>query len=255
MALAGRRFRRRKKEDIFVEGYFIDHMNVASPDINQQDEIFHLFGKESPETDRLQNYGTLTVTVLDKYTNNAILDLITGNDPGAGTTQPRQYNTEDLTVVNVWANVKDAKNTRYVKSWLLTSWTPGMPMPSGNPEAKAAVQITGNGDLPRQFQNAGITMSKVASGAANIGDTPVLVPSESNYAVAVKAINDLTPGGEFEQEDLRVSAAMISSSGAISWVEVLAALVDLTAVTHLAVYYLFTGAGIYPDVAPDHLRT
>lgn len=250
MALAGRRFRRRKKEDIFVEGYFIDHMNVASPDINQQDEIFHLFGKDSPETDRLQNYGTLSVTVLDKYTNNAILDLITGNDPGSAAI--RQYNTNDLTVVNIWANVKNAQNTSYIKSWILESWTPGMPMPSGNPEAKAAVQITGNGNLPRQFQGAAILMKKVASGAANIGATPVLVPNETNYAVAVKAIN---AGSTFEQEDLRVSAAMISSAGAISWVEVLAALVDLTAVTHLAVYYLYTGTGVYPDVRPDKLRT
>lgn len=250
MALAGRRFRRRKKEDIFVEGYFIDHMNVASPDINQQDEIFHLFGKDSPETDRLQNYGTLTVTVLDKYTNNAILDLITGNDPGS--TAIRQYNTNDLTVVNIWANVKDAKNTQYVKSWILESWTPGMPMPSGNPEAKAAVQITGNGNLPRQFQGAAILMKKVASGAANIGATPVLVPNETNYAVAVKAINE---GATFEQEDLPVSATMISSSGAISWVDVLAALQDLDAVTDLAVYYLYTGTGVYPDVQPDKLRS
>lgn len=254
MALAGRRFRRRKKEDIFVEGYFIDHMNVATPDINQQDEIFHLFGKDSPETDRLQNYGTLTVTVLDKYTNNAILDLITGNDPGS--TAARQYNTNDLTVVNIWANVKNAKNTQYVKSWILTSWTPGMPMPSGNPEAKAAVQITGNGDLPRQFQSAAILMKKVASGAANIGTTPVKVPNESNYAVAVKAINDTTgSGGTFDQEDLRVSAAMVSSAGAISWVEVLAALTDLTTVTHLAVYYLYTGTQVYPDIKPDKLRS
>jgi len=252
MALGGRRFRRRKKEDIFVEGYFIDHMNVASPDINQQDEIFHLFGKDSPETDRLQNYGTLTVTVLDKYTNNAILDLITGNDPGAGTTSPRQYNTNDLTVVNIWANVKNAQNTQYVKSWILESWTPGMPMPSGNPEAKAAVQITGNGNLPRQFQNAAILMKKVASGAANIGATPVLVPGETNYAVAVKAIN---AGATFDQEDLIVSAAMITSSGAISWTEVLAALINLTSVTHLAVYYLYTGTGVYPTVRPDKLRT
>lgn len=252
MALAGRRFRRRKKEDIFVEGYFIDHINVATPDVNQQDEIFHLFGKDSPETDRLQNYGTLTLAVLDKYTNNQILDLITGNDPAA--TTARQYKTDDLVSVAVWANVKDAKNTQYVKSWIIQSWSPGMPMPSGNPEAKATVQIVGNGDLPRQFQDAYITTSKVASGAANIGDTPVKVPNETVYAVGVRAINDLTPSGEFEQEDLHVSAAMISSSGAISWTEVLANVIDLDAVTDLFVYYLKTGTGVYPDVLPDKLR-
>lgn len=249
MALAGRRFRRRKKEDIFCEGYFINHANVATPDVNQQDEIFHLFGKDSPETDRLQNYGTLTLTVLDLYTNNAILDLITGNDPGVSTV--RQYKTDDLTSVHIWANVKNALNTQYVKSWILESWNPGMPMPSGNPEAKAAVSIVGNANLPRQFQGAFISMKKVASGAANIGDTPVLVPGETNYAVAVKALNI---GSVLDAEEVPVSAAMISSSGAISWSEVLAN-ITLTPITHLAVYYLKTGAGVYPTVAPDKLRT
>jgi hypothetical protein len=110
-------------------------------------------------------------------------------------TDPIDFVVVRLTVVNVWANVKNALNTAYVKSWFLSSWTPGMPMPSGNPEAKAAVQITGNGDLPRQFQNAAISMKKVASGAANIGATPVLVPGETKYAIhPVRVIETVLPG-------------------------------------------------------------
>lgn len=253
MALEGRRFRRRKKEDIFVEGYFIDHANVATPGINSQDETFHLYGKDSPETDRLQNYGTLTIGVLDKYTNNAILDLITGNNPSDPNI--RQYKVDDLTSVHVWANVKDAKNTEYVKAWIIEGWSPGLPVPSGNPEAKAAVDITGNGHLPREFQDCFILLKKVASGVGSMGVTPVKVPGESVYAVSVKVINDQTgSGGVFDQEQLEVTAAMITVTGTISWSEIMS-LTTLTTVTDLAIYYLSTGAGVYPTVKPDKLRT
>jgi len=153
MALEGRRFRRRKKEDVFVEGYFIDHANISTPDINKTDETFHLYGKDSPETDVQHNFGTLTLGVLDKYTNNAILDLITAQDPAD--TAPHRYQVDDLTSVHVWANVKDTKNTKYVKSWFMGGWSPGLPMPSGNPEAKAEVQIAGNGHLPYEFPAPG----------------------------------------------------------------------------------------------------
>src|SRR5687768_10726294 len=101
MSTSGRRFRRRKKEDLFVEGYFIDHANDLMPGLDRNEEIHHLYGKDSPETDIQHNVGTLTIGVLDKFVNNAILDLITGQDPGivtpAGTisaTPVRQFNVQ-----------------------------------------------------------------------------------------------------------------------------------------------------------------
>jgi hypothetical protein len=260
MALEGRRFRRRKKEDVFVEGYFIDHANVSTPGFNLTDETFHLYGKDSPELDVLHNFGTLTIGVLDKYTNNAILDLICGQDPG--NLLPHRYQVDDLTAVHVWANVKDTKNTKYVKSWFMGGWAPGMPMPSGNPEAKAEVTITGNGHLPEQFQGAFVMMKKVVSGAAvAMGVTPLLVPGSGtpgNYAISVKAINDLTPGGGiFDQEEVPVNSSMVTSTGLVVAPAITALLTQLQAFTHVAVYYLSSGSGVYPQAGatPDRLRT
>lgn len=265
MPLEGRRFRRRKKEDVFIEGYFIDFANVSTPDINRTEETFHLFGKDSPETDVLHNYGTLTLGLLDKYTSNAILDLITGQDPG--NTAPHQYQVDDLTAVHVWANIKDAKNTRYLKAWFLGGWAPGLPLPSGNPEAKTAIQLAGNGHLPQEFQGCFVMMKKVASGAAvSMGVTPLPVPTGAvsgnppeKYAISVKAINDTVAalGGLFDQEEVTVTPGMVTSSGLVIGPEITAQLQQLSAWTHAAVYYLSSGTGVYPAAAarPDKLRT
>lgn len=252
MALEGKRFRRRKKEDIQIEGYFVDHATDVTPGVDRADETHHLYGKDSPETDVQHNMGTLSLTVLDKFTNNAILDLITNQNPDAG--GAKQYRAQDLISAHIWANVKDEKNTKYIKSWFLGGWSPGLPLPSGDVNAKAQRVLTGNANLPREFESAWIKMKKVASGGSPTlgGDVPVLVPGESGiYAVAVKAIKD--SGGVFEQEDVDVTAAMISGAGAISFAEI-GAQASISAPTHAAVYYLQTGTGVYPAVKSDKLR-
>jgi len=255
---------RKQRITRFIDGYFVDNANVATPDVNKTDETFHVFGKDSPESDVLNNYGTLTLGLLDKYTSNAILDLITGQDPGD--TAPHRYQADDLGTVHVWANIKDAKNTQYLKSWFLGGWAPGLPMPSGNPEAKAAVSIVGNGHLPEQYQGCFVMMKKVSSGAAvSMGVTPIPVPTGSlsgnppeKYAISVKAINDTTasPGGKFDQEEVTVTAAMVTSAGTVVFSEIMSQ-TTLPAVTHAAVYYLSSGTGVYPTASakPDKLRT
>lgn len=251
MALTGARFRRRKKEVWFGDGYFIDHANDVVPGMDQQDETFHLFGKESPETDKQQNYGTLQIGLLDKYVNNALLDLICGQDPAA--TTPKQYKVEDAADVDMWANVKDKKNTKYIRALLMSGWTPGIPLPSGAPNDKAVYQMTGNCDLPRSFENCWIDAKKVASGGAmSLGVTPIEVPGETGiYAIRVKGI-DQTSG--FKQEAVTPTASMVSSIGGITPSAVLAACQELTALTHVYVVFLRTGNGIYPTIAPDKLR-
>jgi hypothetical protein len=253
MALKGRRFRRRKKEVIFVDGYYIDHANDAVPGVDAADETFHIYGVDSPETDRQHNFGTLTIGLLDKYTNNALLDVITGQDPDA--TTPKQYKVSDLTTVHVWANVKDERNTKYVKAWFLGSWNASLPLPSGDPNAKAQYTIAGNGDLPREFQDCWITTKKVASGGSpTLGVTPLEVPGETGvYAVAIRAIDET--GGGFVQEEVTPSAAMVSSAGAITMSAIEAVLEDLTVVTDVFVYFLQSGTGVYPTVLPDKLRS
>ena len=252
MATKGRRFRRRKKEVIFVEGYFLDHANDAVPGVDRADETFHLYGFDSPETDIQHNYGTLSLGLLDKYTNNALLDLVTQQDPAA--TGPKQYKVDDLVGVHVWANVKDEKNTKYVKAWFIGSWNAGLPLPSGDPNAKAQITVSGNGDLPREFEGCWITTKKVASGGSpTLGVTPVQVPGETGiYAVAIKALDET--GGGFAQEDVIPASTMVSSSGAITMSAIQAVLTTLTTVTDVFVYFLQSGTGVYPSILPDKLR-
>jgi hypothetical protein len=252
MATEGRRFRRRKKEDLFAAGYNLDTAIDASPNVDRQDETFHVFGKDSPELDVQHNFGSLSIAILDKYTNNALLDLASGLDPDSAAI--KQYKVDLLTSINMFANVKDQLNSRYVKSWFMQGWTPGLPVPSGDPNAKAQFTVTGNGKLPRLFEGAWIKTKKVASGGAATlgGDIPVEVPSETGiYAVAVQALN---AGPPFEQEDVVPSAAMVTAGGSVVFSEIDAQVQDLTTVTHAMVYYLQTGSGVYPNIVFGRLR-
>lgn len=254
MALSGRRYRRRKKEALFVEGYFIDHANVLTPGVNETDETFHMFGKDSPDLDKQVNFGTLTIGILDKFANNELLDLLTEQDPDAS--GPREYNVNVLQSADVWANVKDEINSRYIRSWMIKSWSPGLPVPSGNPEAKAVFTIAGNGELPRLFEGVWIQAAKVASGGGATlgGDTPVEVPPSTGlYAVSIKAITDV--GGDFNQEDISVSSDMVDNAGSVDFAEIEAFVTTLTLpLTHAYILYLQSGTGVYPNVQPDKLR-
>lgn len=251
MATGGRRFRRRKFEDIMVEGYFIDHAMDVIPSFEETDETFHLYGKNDPDTDKQINVGRLQLSVYDKYTNNAILDLATGNDPGVGVTVVKQYRTADLTAISVWGNVKNQVQTAYVKSYFVPNWTPGMPMPSGGANDKAQFQFNGQSGLHEMFENAWITGRKVASSALMaVNATPVVLPREANiYAIRIMAINDLTgTGGQFETEDIAPTNAMFPQTGILSIAAIGPAVTQLATVSHVYVNFLQTGAGIYPTV-------
>jgi hypothetical protein len=257
--IEGNKFRRRKKEDIFAEGYFIDQATAFLPGTDKTDETFHIFGFDDPVVDVAYNYGTCQITVLDKFTTNTLLDLCTANDPASSAV--RQYNANDMIAVTVWANVKDLKNTRYVKSIFVDNWAPGFPLPSGDPNSKAEVQFTGNSALPRQFHGAWVKSKKLASSATpvSIGETPTPVPGQFQvYAVGVKAVNDVPASNPpvFETESIVPTTAMVSSAGMVDTASVFAACVQLKAITHTFVYYLQTGAGVYPASGqnPGRLR-
>jgi hypothetical protein len=98
-----------------------------------------------------------------------------------------------------------------------------------------------------------------------MGVTPIPVPTGAlsgnppeKYAISVKAINDTVSaaGGLFDQEEVTVTAAMVTSAGNVIFAEIMSQ-TTLAAVTHAAVYYLSSGTGVYPATAakPDKLRT
>lgn len=254
MAQEGRRFRRRKKEDVFIDGYFVDHATDVAPDFDRSEETFHLYGKDDPEHDVQHNSSMVTVEVLDKQGNAAILDVLTGKDPDQNA--PKQYKIDDLASGVLWANVKNPGNTQYLKSWIVGGWSPGMPLPSGGANDKARLRFTGRGDLARQFDQAWLMGKKVASGTSvAMGLTPFMVPGEDNvYAVHVRAIRD--QAGKFETEDVTPTAAMVTSAGAVVFAEI-ASQSQMQPVTHAYVIFLQTGTtAVYPAAAakPDKLR-
>jgi hypothetical protein len=255
IALSGRRYRRRKKEVIHMDGYYLDNVNALVPAMDRTDETFHVFGQDSPDTDVQNNYGTLQLDALDKETNNVILDLLTGQNPDLPITVPRQYRVPDLSSVDVWMNIKDSGNTKYRAAYLYANWTPGMPLPSGAPNDKAVYSLTGNSDLPRQFQNCWIDAVRLASGAANLGITPIQVPNETTgiFAIRIKAIQ--SGAGLFDQEVIIPSTTMVSSAGAVTWSAILAAVTTLPAVTHAYFLVLQSGTGVYPSNLHDKLRS
>lgn len=249
LTTGGRRYRRRKKEEVFIEGYFVDGAIDLAPGLDRQDETFHRYGNDQPELDVQHNFGTLSMTVMDQFTNNEVLAVITGQAPAT----TAQYRVEDLVTAHAWANVKDQKNTKYIKSTFYPGWAAGLPLPSGDPNAKAQFVISGNCGLPRHFEGLWIKAKKLASGASpSLGENPVGVPGESGiYAVAVKALNIV--GGQVDQEEVIPSAAMVLSNGDVSFVEIEAQVSELADVTHAYIYYLQSGTGVYPNVKPDKL--
>jgi hypothetical protein len=252
--LSGKRIRRRKKEVPFFEGYFIDSVDTVTPGLNENDETFHFYGNDSPETDKQINYGTLTIGVMDTFEANKLLALLTEQDPEEDTeVNPQQYRIADLQAITIWTNVKNSDNTKYIRSTLFSGWAPSMPLESGNANDKATYSIGGNCDFPRKFEGSWIQAKKIASGQ-NLGVTPLQVPREETgiFAVHVRAIDET--GGIFDQEVIPVSTAMLSSAGVISWTEIEALVQNLAAVTHAYFLFLQSGSGVYPSNRPDGLR-
>lgn len=248
----GRRFRRRKAEQIFVEGYYIDHADVFTPGLNAQDETMFLFGRDDPATDKRYDVGTLQITLKDLYSSNVLEKVLTDHDPDA--TGVLEMNVKQMRPVSVFANVKNALGTAWTKSIYIPGWSAGLAPPSGNPNDKTDRVFTGNSGLMRLFDGAWIQGKRVASGGSmTLGVTPVEVETSNKFAVAVQALFD-NGTDPFDMEEVEVTEAMVTSSGGISDDEITLQLGALTSWTHAYVMFLQTGSGIYPNVAIGKMR-
>ncbi len=250
MAFTGRRFRRRKTEQIFVEGYYIDHADVFTPGLNAQDETMFLFGRNDPATDKRYDVGTLQITLKDLYPANQLEKILTDHDPdGTGVIE---MTTEQMREVSLFVNVKNQLGTAWIKSMYIPNWSAGLAPPSGNPNDKTDRVFTGNSGLPRMFDGAWINTVKVASGGAMaLGVTPVELENSGIFAVSCQVIDE-TAG--FDMEEIPVTAAMVDLTGAIDDAEITAQLGSLTQWTDAFFFFLQTGSGVYPNVIPGKLR-
>lgn len=254
MAFDGRRFRRRKKEQVFAEGYLLDHADVVTPQFNRQDETYFLFGREDPAVDVRYDVGTMAVTLKDKYTASVLEKLITDHDPD-DTTSVMEFNITQTRPVSIFANVQNETNTAYTKCYYIPGWAAGIAPPTGNPNDKADRPFTGNSGLMRTFEKAWIRTVRVASGGSMTMSpvVPVQIPETGVYAVSLKAVQDngIDP---FDMEEITVTTAMVDATGAIDDAEIQAQLQVVTEWSHAFVYVLQTGSGVYPNVGMDKLR-
>ena len=67
---------KRKKEDIYAEGYSINVATEVLGAASATETVTHLFGQDSVLTDIVVDNGTLSLTVFDKKDDNKILDIL-----------------------------------------------------------------------------------------------------------------------------------------------------------------------------------
>lgn len=212
---------KRKKEIVFVEGYFIDCANELTGAVDATQDVIHIFGDDDPILDIAVNNSTLTLQVYDKASNNDLLDVLQQDDPND--TANKQYNWNNVYQTSVWANRINTANTQYTRSVFYKNWLPVPGMNSGDTNAKGVRSLSGNAEPTKEF-NQPIVGNKVrlTSGASGytgtIAYTPLQVPDESVYALRVVAIQETRSGthiSAFNTEELTITASMVTSAKAV----------------------------------------
>ena len=56
---------KRKKEIVFVEGYFVDCANELTGGVDATQDVIHIYGDDDPILDFVTNNSTLTLAVYD----------------------------------------------------------------------------------------------------------------------------------------------------------------------------------------------
>lgn len=250
---------KRKKEQVFAEGYFINCASDATGAVAATEDVIHIYGQDDPLLDMRVDNGTLSLTVYDKADNNNLLDATTQKDPDFSATENRRYKWDDVKETTVWINRKNMANDKYERSTFYKNWIPVPGMPTGAPETRNTRVFAGNCEIPKEY-NQPILGEKLAltSGAngytATLAkETPLKIPDAANiYALRVVAIYEVRAGNEittFNKEDLDITTSMVSSAGAISLTQ--SDLDEVTWPNAVYVNYLYDDdEGVYPTVKP-----
>jgi len=212
---------RRKKEIVFVEGYFIDCANELTGAVDATQDVIHIYGDDDPILDTTVNNSTLTLAVYDKSSNNALLDVLQQDDPND--TSSKQYNWNNVTQATVWANRINSANTQYTRSVIYKNWIPVPALPTGDASARGTRSFAGNAEVAKEFTQPivgqKIRLSSGASGyTGTIAYAPVQVPDENVYALRVVAIEEKRTGTHidtFNTEELTITASMVTAAKAV----------------------------------------
>jgi len=213
---------KRKKEIVFVEGYFIDCANELTGAIDATQDVIHIFGDDDPILDVSVNNATVTLQVYDKVSNNTILDVLQQDDPDDANN--KQYNWNNIFQTTVWANRINTANTQYTRSVIFKNWLPVPGLNTGDTNAKGTRSLAGNAEPAKEFTQP-IMGSKIrlASGASGyvgtLAYTPLQVPDESVYALRVVAIQETRSGthiSTFNTEEVAITASMVAANKTVT---------------------------------------
>lgn len=263
---------KRKKENVFAEGYEIDVASELTGAVASTEEVIHVYGQDDPIMDITTDNATLTLTVYDKKDNNTLLEALQRIDGATATSYV--YDWDNVYETTIWSNRFNTTNTQYTRSAIYKHWLPVPGMTAGDASAKGTRTFAGNSEVPQEYSQP-ILGEKLAltTGATGYSwtaqlskATPEAVPNPSVepgvstttlYAIRVMAVNEVRSGTSlvnFDSEELTITAAMVDSGGAITIDGESAPSGDLnklTWATHVYVNYLYAkGLGVYPSVKP-----
>lgn len=242
--------RKRKKEDLFVEGYYIASASDVTSSIDAAQASIEIYGEDDPLTSTTVNNGTLNVTLYDKSGDITLQSLLTNQDPGA-TGSNKQFYYSDVTPVGAWINIKDKDNTKYVSSMFFNNWVPTPGMPQGGAGEKAQRAFSGQCGIPKEFTQPLVSERITLSGSPALMYGPWAVPGSSPavYAVKILAIDDTST---WKTQEVKVSSTMVLANKSVSKTAIEAGLdaAIFATATKAFILYLTDNAvntGVYPS--------
>jgi len=251
---------KRKKEIVFVEGYFIDCATELTGAIDASQDVIHVYGTEDPILDTNVNNSTLTLSIYDKKENNILLDALQQMDPDDSSN--KQYNWNNIFEVSVWANRKNTAGTQYTRSIFFKNWLPVPGLTTGDANTKGTRSLSGNAETAKEF-NQPIVGNKIAlvSGASGYVGTlayvPLQVPDDTVYALRVVAIEEGRSGthiNRFDTEDLEITASMVAVNKTVTIKQSDMNIID--GPNYAYVNYLYDKTtGIYPTLTGSGMFT
>lgn len=240
---------KRKKEDVFCMGYFLDTVTEFTPDVSTTPQNYPVFGSDENMVGLSIDTGSLSLTLLAKdENNNTFLDLITNQDPGTSTFRVYDW-AQATTPVSIWVNRKDNNNTRYRGGIFFKNFRPDPGLLAGAPNDDAVRTFAGNCIAPTEIVSGGIfgeMLTLTEAGEATLSQTPLHI-SNGISGLQFIAVEDHT-ATNWNTEDVELMSTQFEGTGTtVSGQYILDGLTNISTFTKVYAIYPVAGVGIYPN--------
>lgn len=278
---------KRKREQPFIEGYFIDGVDDLTIGADTTDETIHVHGNSSAIAGTTVDNGNVSITILrENAAGQVLVQVITDNDPLLADNidgLAKFLNWDNVRERNLWVNLMNEDQDTYLGGIFIPKWVAAVNGPAGAPNDRGRRTFTGRSEIPQEFTGVGVSISceLLESGTdvalrthADSGTENRLIAANSGsfvgspkYAIGVRGINSGS-ANSWVTEMLTLSsitAAMVDEFGNVDFAAIGAALSTEIQVgadnapNYAMIYFLYSGAGVFPasgagvDHVPDRL--